>query len=67
MESNKTKLKGLINTIHENAGRVGLKIYTEKTKSMATTDSPLNIEHGDSTVKQVVQLPWKHSGKFRVK
>ena len=39
MESNKTKLQDLLDTIRENAGRHGLKINTEKTKIMATTNS----------------------------
>ena len=35
MESNKTKFKNLLSSVRENAGRHGLKINNEKTKSMA--------------------------------
>ena len=56
MERNKAKLQDLLNTIRENARRLGLKINTEKTKSMATTNSPLDMKCGDSTIEQVVEF-----------
>ncbi|XP_065580172.1 uncharacterized protein LOC136040034 [Artemia franciscana] len=56
MERNKAKLQDLLNTIRENASRLGLKINTEKTKSMATTDYPLDMKCGDSTIEKVVEF-----------
>ena len=56
MERNKAKLQDLLNTIRENASRLGLKINTEKTMSMATTDYPLDMKCGDSTIEQVVEF-----------
>ena len=56
MERNKAKLQDLLNTIRENTSRLGLKINTEKTKSMATTDSSLDMKCGYSTIEQVVEF-----------
>ncbi|XP_065570336.1 uncharacterized protein LOC136033517 [Artemia franciscana] len=56
MERNKAKLQDLLNTIPENASRLGLKINTVKTKSIATTDSPLDMKCGDSAIEQVVEF-----------
>ena len=68
IESNKTKLQDLLNTISENPGEFGLKINTEKTKSMATTDSPVTMKCGDSIVEQIVEFrQLSISVKFRVK
>jgi hypothetical protein len=39
----------------KNADQLGLKINTEKTKSIATTDSPQNLKCGDSTVEKVLE------------
>ena len=51
IESSKNKLQYLLNTIPKKVGYLGLKVKIEKTKSMALTDSPLNIKRRSSTIK----------------
>ncbi|XP_065565962.1 uncharacterized protein LOC136030845 [Artemia franciscana] len=56
MEANKERLQDLLEVIREKASLLGLKINSDKTKSMATSDSPLGLKCGDNTVEQVVDF-----------
>ena len=58
LESCKQRLQELLDKVRERGGHVGLKINNEKTKCMATTDSPLSITCGDQHIEQVVHFKY---------
>jgi hypothetical protein len=58
METKKKKLQDLLDVIREKASLIGLKVNSGKTKSMATSDSPLDIRCGDTAVEQVVEFKY---------
>jgi hypothetical protein len=60
LETCKLRLQTFINSVKDAAEQFGLKINTNKTKSMATSGSPLDIKCGDDRIEQVVDF--RHLG-----
>ena len=56
LETCKLRLHTLINSVEDAAEQSGLKINTNKTKSMATSGSFLDIKCGADRIEQVVEF-----------
>jgi len=54
----KQRLQELLNKVSEKASHLGLKIYSSKTKTMATADSTLHIKCGNEEIKQVMEFKY---------
>ena len=57
-EEAKLRLKPLLDAIDEKAEKMGLGLNVSKTKSMATSDSPLILQCKDKTIEQVTEIKY---------